>query len=811
MLQGLIKGLIAVVLVLASTLVIGLYVARSNSLPQTTGTLQARGLQAEVEVIRDQDAVAHIYAKSPGDAAFALGYVHAQDRLWQMQMQRHIAAGRVAELVGPAALETDKFLRTLGVARRAKAALAEFDQETIQTLQRYADGVNAYLDTGKSAPEFWILRLPAPERWKLEDSVGWSIMMAWDLGGNWNQEILRLRLASVMDKAAIDSILLPYPGDAPLQTADYASMYRSIGLARPQGTAAAPLKLVGAPPPSGDRDVGSNNWVVAGERTASGKPLLANDPHLGFATPALWYLAHLNAPGLDVIGGTLPGLPTVILGRNQHIAWGFTNTGPDVQDLYLERVNPANPEQYQTPNGFVPFETRTEILKVKGAKDVSMTVRETRHGPVISEASIPAAKAMTGQTQYVLAFRWTALLPGDLTAQAGLKMNRAASLDEFKLALRDFHSPQQNIVFADTQGSIGMISAGRVPIRKPENDFKGQAPAPGWDARYDWAGYLPFEALPRKETNDRGWIASANEKIVPQDYPHQIGVDWALPYRAQRIDQLLDAQTRHTPETFAAIHTDDLSLAMLELKPLLTALKPDPASREKVAIDMIAAWDGRMAPDKPEPAIMAAWWRELMREVFKDEMQSLWPDIWNPNNFHQPLVAALKGQSPQTVFCDKRGTSQIESCDTVAIEALGRALKEISERAGSDMRTWQWGKLHAVQAEHRPFGKKALTAYFFDTVIPVGGDRFTVNQTANLVRDEARPFAAIHGASYRAIYDMANPDGGSFIQSSGQSGNLLSPRYGDYARLWGQGRRVPMRLSRAAVDAATSERLMLRP
>ncbi|MGL4573411.1 MAG: penicillin acylase family protein [Burkholderiaceae bacterium] len=810
-----IKWVLAVAGVLVAVLGAGVLWVWQSSLPQLEGTLAAPGLTAQVKIIRDTDAVPHIYAGSIGDAVYALGFTHAQERGWQMEMQRRIAAGRLAELLGAGALETDKFLRTLGIARRAQAALAEYDAPTRDMLARYAQGVNAAFALGRISPEARILQTPPPEPWTPADTVGWTLMMAWDLGGNWASELNRLRLSSVLDKAAIDRLLLPYPGDAPIATRDYTTLYRELGVAKSATTAVS--ELLAAAPGGLDRlsaDLGSNNWVVHGQNTQSGKPILANDPHLSLGTPSLWYLAHLNAPGLNVIGATLPGVPFVLLGRNDHIAWGFTNTGPDVQDLYLERIDPANLSQYQTPQGMQPFAVRTERIKVKGQEDVLLTVRETRHGPVISDVSEAAKKALAANS-YVLAFRWTALQPGDLTVQAGMGMNLAKNWPEFLAAVRNFHAPQQNMVFADVEGNIGYIAPGRVPLRSKENDLSGLAPAPGWEARYDWAGWIPFEELPQRfqaaqQTASEPWIATANQKVTPPGYPHLISSDWALPYRAQRIESLLAATPKHTPQTLAAIQTDDVSLAMQTLLPHLRAVKPN-GEREKRAVALLESWNGVMAPDRAEPAIAVAWWREAMRQTFSDELAKLWPDIWTANNLHQALLGAQSGKPEQAPWCDIISTPAKETCADILAASLPKALETLEQIAGKDMNAWKWGTIHAVRAEHRPFGRQAQLAKVFDITIPVGGDRFTVNQTAHNMKDDPAVFNTRHGAGYRAVYDMANPDGGSFIHTSGQSGNVFSERYQDYAKLWGKGERIAMRLSRAAVENSSQRTLLLNP
>lgn len=387
------KRLTWLVLTLAVLLLVcafGAYVwYRQASQPQTAGTLKLSGLRESVSIVRDRHAVPHIKAANAQDAYFALGFVHAQDRLWQLQMSKRIVSGRLAEILGPSALDTDRFLRTLGVRRNAEAILAQSSAETRAMLQAYADGVNAYIDgrKGPLPPEFLILRTQ-PERWEPADTLAWQTMMAWDLGGNWTQETLRMRLAQVLPVSRINELLAPYPGERPLRTMDYGNLYRHLA---PLATAMARVEQQA--PAGYVEGMGSNNWVVSGAHTRSGKPLLANDPHLGLQAPALWYFAQMQAPGLDVTGATLPGMPGVVLGHNQRIAWGFTNTAPDVQDLYIERLQPGSTQRYQTPDGWAEFVTRTETIHVKGAPDVTLNVRETRHGPVISDVAEPVATA----------------------------------------------------------------------------------------------------------------------------------------------------------------------------------------------------------------------------------------------------------------------------------------------------------------------------------------------------------------------------------------------------------------------------------
>ncbi|MCX7172114.1 MAG: penicillin acylase family protein [Proteobacteria bacterium] len=459
-----------------------------SSLPQISGTLSLTGLLAPAEVQRDRYGIPHIHAQSLRDANFVLGFVHAQDRLWQMEMNRRISSGRLAELFGPASLDTDRFLRTLGIHRVAQASWEKLDGETRSIFQAYADGVNAFLAANrKPLPLEFVLLRHSPEPWSAIDSLAWIKMMAWDLNSSWRPELLRMQLAGRLTTQQIQEFLPPYPGDAAPPLPDLSALYA--------GFAAAATTIADAAPPQPPEGIGSNNWVVAGSRSSSGKPLLANDPHLGLTAPGVWYFAHLDSPADRMIGATLPGVPMIVLGRNERIAWGFTNTGPDVQDLYIERLDPGDAALYDAPEGKQRFVKYNERIKVKGQPDVLLAVRLSRHGPIISDAFAEAAKAMP--KGYALAFAWTTLRDDDLSAQALIRLGRAHDWNGFLAATRDFHSPQQNIVYADVTGNIGYIAPGRVPIRRADNDLHGLAPAPGWLAQYDWQGFIPFDELRR--------------------------------------------------------------------------------------------------------------------------------------------------------------------------------------------------------------------------------------------------------------------------------------------------------------------------
>ena len=784
-------------LVLAILLLValsGAYVYLRLSLPKLEGDVRLPGLVSTVEVLRDAYGIPHIYAQNPEDALFALGYVHAQDRLWQMDMNRRIAAGRLAEAVGAPGLETDRFLRTLGVRRAAEATLEKLDADTRVALDMYSAGVNAFLDADPVLPPEFLITGVKPERWTPADSLSWVKMMAWDLGGNWRSELLRMRLAKTLPMARIQEFLPPYPGDAPPKIADLRELYDSL-----EKTA---VKLA-ALAPQVDDGIGSNSWVVSGAHTASGKPLLANDPHLGLTAPAVWYFAHLHAPGLNVIGATLPGVPLVVLGRNERIAWGFTNTGPDVQDIFVEKLEPAG--GYLTPEGPAPFTLIEETIRVKGAAPEKLQVRATRHGPVVSDVFKPALDATP--RGYALAFQWTALRDDDLSLQALGKLARAQNWEDVLSASRQIHSPQQNIVYADVDGNIGFLAPGRVPLRRNDNDLMGHAPAPGWDARYDWTGFLAHGDMPLQYNPAGGAIVTANHKIVPDSYPHFITSEWQPPYRAARIWQLLDATPKHTVQSFARMQADVSSLAMKGMLPLLlTALPAN--ERARTALALLAKWDGIMEGDRAEPLIAVAWWRELARAVYADELGEAFAPNWRMRP--QFMAEVLSGGEPSK-WCDNVRTAAVETCAQLLTSSLDAALADLERRYGANMSAWRWAEAHVARHEHRPFGRHPYLSKLFDIVAPTPGDAFTVNVGRHNLNEEANPFASRHAASLRAIYDFADLENSLYIHSGGQSGNVLSPHYRSFTKAWARGEYIPIKAARRSIEAGQHYTLRLTP
>jgi penicillin amidase len=619
-------------------------------------------------------------------------------------------------------------------------------------------------------------------------------MMAWDLGGNWRSELLRMRLAKTLPLARIHEFLPPYPGEAVPVIADLKALYGTMERDA--------IRLAQFVPDN--EGLGSNNWVVSGARTESGKPLLANDPHLGLTAPPVWYFAQISAPGVNVIGATLPGVPGVILGRNDRIAWGMTNTGPDVQDLYIERLDSSG--GYLTPEGPRPFEVIEETIRIKGAEPERLRVRISRHGPVISDVSRTAQdEAPRG---HVLAFAWTALATDDRSTQAALKFARAREWDGFLAAARDFQSPQQNMVYADIEGNIGFIAAGRVPQRLADNDLKGMAPAPGWQAKYDWAGSIPFEQLPRSFNPASGAIVTANHRITPPGYPNFISSEWQPPYRADRIQQLLDATPKHSAGTFARIQADVTSLAMRELLPKLLAARPRSEDARK-ALALLAKWDGAMAPERAEPLIAWAWWRELTRAIYADELGDAFRQNWLSRAVF--IGNVLSGDPGLARWCDDVRTPATETCEEVLALSLDAGLADLARRYGADQSKWRWGDAHLARHEHRPFGRQPLLAKLFDITVPSPGDAYTVNVGRNNLNDEAQPFANRHAASLRAIYDLSDLEKSLYIHSGGQSGNILSDHYKAFTEAWSKNEYIPMHAKRETLDKEPHQLLRLVP
>jgi penicillin amidase len=822
-------ALLVLLLLALAAAAIGIYVFRT--FPALDGELSTPGLSSSVEVSRDGSDVTHIKAASPHDAWFSLGYLHAQERGWQIEFNRRVMHGELSEVIGPATLETDKLLRTLGIMQAAEQQWRGMPAEGRDALQAYSDGITAFY-TGSSqalSPEFHILGVQPGGKsgryWTPQDAIGWSLMMALDLGGNWGTEFARLTAAKKVDTATLWQLFPPYPGEQPASATDFSTLYANMGLYR-NAVPAATKKVaeIAYDHLAGDTfdakehlktallmasninqwantlgvvdGKGSNSWVVAGNRTESGKPLLANDPHLGLSAPAIWYFAHLQAPAvkgmdgqttaaIDAIGATLPGLPFVVLGHTQEAAWTFTNTAPDVQDLYIEQINPADPNEYRVPTSssvpaWASFKVREETIHVKGQPDVKVAVRESRHGPVLSDVQKSHAD-LIDTSKYVIALRWAALDDDNQTVLAGLRANQARSVGDVLAAFSVYHSPMQNLVAADTQGGMAFKAIGKVPLRKPGNDIRGIAPSPGWDARYDWDGWMTYAQTPQADQaaiNVKGWWATANERITPPGYPMFMGQDWTVPYRHDRIEQLLAASPKHNVASMQKIQGDQLSPAALKLLPyLLDAAK---ASKHPLAVqaqEALTGFDGVMRANAAAPLVFAAWADELTRGLLTAKLgPELFRTLYGKRHFRATVEDVMLRNDLR--WCGSAG------CASQSQAALGRALDRLLGDYGNDVAKWTWGRAHVALSEHRPFDKVPSLAQFFDVVVPTGGDTFTINVGQYWAVDGQTSFTSRQAASLRAVYDLANLENSGFIYQTGQSGLVFSSRYRDMRDSW---------------------------
>ncbi|WP_235062839.1 penicillin acylase family protein [Paramagnetospirillum caucaseum] len=730
-----------------------LFVVAMGSLPRIDGRHPVSGIHLKTTITRDSVGIPTIVAETRHDAYFTMGWVHAQDRMWQMEAQRRLGAGRLAEVVGEPGLASDRYMRTLGLYRAAERSLGALSEQTRSALQSYADGVNAWMayNIHRLPPEFTILGL-RPEPWTPADSMVWQKIMAMTLTGNWHDDILRAQLARRMEPKRLAELFPAYPADAP------------VTLSAEGGKA-----LLDSMPDSMRPTPASNVWVVAGSRTKSGKPLLAGDPHLAFRAPILWYLAELEAPGLKLAGATVPGLPFHLIGHNGRIAWSFTATQADTVDLFVEKL--AGDGAYRAADGNRPFLIRTETIRVKGKPDEVLNVRETRHGPVISDL---LAQDIAGKDE-VIALSATALGHGDTSVQALLLLNQATDWGGFTKAVREVQAPVLNVAYADTSGNTGFFTAGRIPVRKSGN---GTVPVRGWTGEGDWTGWVPAAKLPQSLNPKSGVMVNANNKVAGDKYPYLISATWAEGYRAARIRDLLGERRDLTMDDMMAIQADSVSLQAVELKDLLTGIEfKDQRSRE--AAQRIADWDGKADRDRAEPLIFAAWINRLNRAILADELKESFQAFERVRP--QVLVDIL---TRRRHWCDGIDTPEAESCDDLIERSLDQSLAELDAAWGKDMRKWRWGAAHPARFEHPLLGKIPLLGGMADLQVPADGDDFTVSRAAYRIEDNATRFPQIHGAGLRAVFDLSDLADSRFVIATGQSGNPLSRHYADMLPAW---------------------------
>lgn len=765
--------------VLVATMVAWWHLQRSQ--PVEEGRLTVSGLAGAVRIERDAHGVPIIQAHTDRDAYFAVGYLHAQDRMWQLELQRRIARGRLSEIFGKDSVDADIWFRTLGLEQAAQAGWRRLSPEAQASLQAYTDGINQWLASDPVLPPEFILLGIRPEPWTVYDSLAWVKVFALNLGGNHQREIERLLVMQVVDAAKVRDLFPDYPKDAAITVAELTApqrgaMMRYAGLQR---RVESELQI-------GGRFVGSNAWAVSGRLTGDGSALLANDPHLGLQIPSLWYMASIKGAQLDVHGATLVGLPLVIFGSNRHIAWGGTNLMADAQDLYFEQVKPDDITRYSVDGRWQPFSVREELIRVRQPfptflrnplQPVRISVRTTRHGPVISD--------LFTVLEQPASLRWTALDPDDASYEAFYRLGYARDWAGFQEALRHLVAPALNVLYADRNGNIGYLAAGRIPIRE---NGDGSMPVAGWTSAHEWTGWIPFESWPRSYNPTSGFLVSANNKPVDESYPYLITQDWASPSRANRITRLLE-QTRATgalnAEAMRRIQADDYSQPAHRMAARLLQYRPRTELQRRAQAQLVG-WDGRMRPDSQAATLFNVWTRALKRELLLDNLRRDWNRA-EQAEFLEGVADDLDLDSLRRIlagnrsgWCDDQQTARLETCDDVLDHSLEAALQELSKvYSDSSMQSWAWGGAHETLYRHTPFSDLNVLRSMFQRRIANGGSPDTVN-VANYRLEPAGRYVQTFGAGFRQVFVMT-PERTEhlYMNSTGQSGNALSSHYDD--------------------------------
>ncbi len=736
------------------------------------------GLEDQVKIVREPSGTIHIEAGNDQDLFFALGLVHAHDRLWQMDFQRRTAGGRLSEILGESTLNQDIFQRSLGLYEAAESAYINLEPETQQILASYTQGINTYLNLDQPLPlEFQLLDYK-PEPWQPTDILALVKLQSLGLSTNFESELLRSQLlAQGISFERIQTLFPPYEGDVTilnsqeiaqipglrqnniptLSLADNPNLATQIeiGLEPVQSI----LELSRSLSPS---TYASNNWVVSGERTTTGKPFLANDPHLPLGIPSVWHAVHLKSPNLEVIGASFPGIPGVAIGYNNQIAWGVTNSQVDVQDLYaLVETTPGQAYFYKGEN--LPYEFRNEIIKVRGGQDVSIPVRESVYGPVISDAL---------GIEQPLALRWISLDEEDDTLEAFLGINRAQNWEEFTTALESFDIASQNFVYADVQGNIGYIAAGKMPIRNVAAGHTGLLPVPG-TGEFDWQGFIPSNQLPQVFNPEKGYIVTANNRIAPDEYPYQLSFEWAEPYRAERIEDLLLSKDKLSFEDMQAIQLDQVSLLFRDFKPILANIKPilkdlNPSGNRNALrwLNRLLHWDGNLTTKSREGTVFQTWYNELTKLPAAEIGQQFLEGFFAESVPRFLIQAFTEGDSA----C---GGSELY-CLTTAAEIFVNVVDSFGNQVP------RWGEIHQTVFEHPVLD--------LERRVPFGGDRYTVN----VAPYDPETFLMDFGPSYRQIIDLNNLEDSLFIHPIGQSENSSSPFFDNLLTPWQKGKYIPM-------------------
>ena len=836
------------VLVLLAGLVSG-WVFYRKPLPQTSGELDVPGLEGRVEVVRDDMGIPQLYADSDADLMLAQGYVHAQERFYEMDVRRHVTAGRLSELFGEKALDTDKLVRTMGWRRVAEQEVALLEPETREALEQYAQGVNAFLadrDNSDIAVEYTLLGLGGldytPEPWSSVDSLAWLKAMAWDLRGNMQEEMDRVVAGLDHDQAEVDQLYPAYDERARRPIVTQGAVVDGIyeqdatrnATRKPQRpaypraavdqVAALSERLARMPALLGKGDgIGSNSWVVDGEHSATGMPLLANDPHLDVSQPGIWMQVGLHCRtidddcALDVAGFSFSGVPGVIIGHNADIAWGFTNLGPDVSDLYLEQVRE---DEWRYDGAWRPLQQRTETIEVRDGDDFTFQVRSTDHGPLLSDvsadhgtlgANVPADPAdpesdVGRGNGYGVALQWTALQPGP-TADAILDLNRASDWPSFREAASRFDVPAQNLVYADREGHIGYQAPGRVPIRKSGND--GRLPAAGWLPAHDWTGdYVPFTALPSVLDPDEGFVVTANQAVVGSAYPYGLTTDWDLGYRAQRIRDVIEAEGELSVAEMAGLQVDEHNAMAPTLVPYLLEIDL-PRGYFRRGQGVLRNWDFHDSADSGAAAYFNVVWSNLLRLTFSDELREQVRPTGGDRWFG--VVEGLLTTPADPWWDDVTTDDAVETRDDILEQALVAARDEMTRLQARNPGDWSWGHLHRLDLRGSTLGESGIGPVEWlvnRDGAEIGGGSSVVNATG---WDATEGYRVTSAPSMRMVVSLADLDDSRWVNLTGVSGHPASDHYDDQTELFVEGETLPWPFSRDAVEEAGEDTLELVP
>ncbi|HEY0737983.1 MAG TPA: penicillin acylase family protein, partial [Herpetosiphonaceae bacterium] len=743
-----------------------------------------------------------IYAENDRDLFLAQGYVHAQDRLWSMYFNRLTASGRISEIVGEPGLRSDKILRTIGLRRGAEREWAAMDPADRELLQAYADGINAYVNTNRSRLpiEFTVLGYD-PEPWTPVDSLAYGNLISFILSGNYRLEFLRARMIPEIGEQKTQELLPAYDPTTPFIIPDEVQSYQSM-----RGMGFAGLDALDERLGDSGAMWGSNNWVVSGNRTTSGKPMLAGDTHMQLSMPSLWYMNGLHGGRFNSVGFTLPGVPAVVFGHNDRIAWAMTNLNPDSQDLYIEKLdNRDNPTKYEFQGQWRDLQVIRDTIAVKGKDPVPLTVYITEHGPLMNNVIDDMNQAEP------LAFKWS-MMGENMLFPALLQLNQAQNWEQFRAALRTWRMPGQNFVYADVDGNIGYQMTSQVPIRTEQHS--GLVPVPGWTGEYEWQGYIPYDELPSSYNPPQGFITTANNKVVSDAYPYSISPEWDPGYRAQRLTDLLNANDRVDIGANQKMQADTFSVPAENLRPYMLAITPQNDEEARV-IEQIRAWDLHVEPDQVGPTLFQTWYWFILQNTVSDDLNPAQATGYLNGQYERHgrfQIAAMSQmlRDPNNAWFDNQKTPEVETRDDIIQRSLGEALAWLKEHHGSDMNAWTWGRLHQVKyvSVLERSGNPLMAWLYGVEPVQARGDNYTINAGSFTFRE---PFSMAHGTSQRQIIDMSDLDGMQVINGTGQTELARHPNRTDMIQKWQNVEYIAAPFSRETVQQSAAATLTLSP